>query len=37
MNKNQGSEKDMQQRGQGALSTPEKGEEQETALHMNFQ
>jgi hypothetical protein len=36
----QGTEKDTQQRGQGALSTPEKErgeEEQGAALHVNFQ
>jgi hypothetical protein len=36
LNNNQGTEKDMQQKGQGALSALEKGKKQGAALHLNF-
>jgi hypothetical protein len=37
LNKNKKLKSNMQQRGQGALSAPEKWEEQGAALHTNFQ
>jgi hypothetical protein len=37
LNSKQGTEKDKQQRGKGALSTLETGEVQGAALHANFQ